>query len=144
MRQPVPVPGADAAAVAAAAAAVTIATVAAPTAAARAAPSADAPARRLKAAFDPEPSWLTLPAPSTPFQADLEADAPTLPGWPLVSWEEQPMPNLGEDVLVKPAVAATPEHAAGSECSLAADPAAQQPLDFCTGFWQVCARVHHG
>ena len=132
--------GVDAAiaAVVAAAAAITTATVPAPISAAPAAPSADAPAKKLKAAFDPEPSWLTPPAP-TPFQADLEADAPTLPGWPLVSWEEEhPMPRLGEDVLVKPAVA-VPEHAAGSECSPAADPAAQQPLDFCTGFWQVCA-----
>ena len=145
--------GADAAtaAVVAAAAAVTNPTVAAPAAAAPAAPSADAPAKKFKAAFDTEPSWLTLPAP-TPFQADLEADAPPLPGWPLASWEdEHPMPNLGEDmgedmgedVLVKAAVAA-PEQAAGSECSPAADPAAQQPLDFSTGFWQVCACEHHG
>ena len=127
--------GADAAtaAVVAAAAAVTNPTVAAPAAAAPAAPSAEAPAKRFKAAFDPEPSWLTLPAP-TPFHADLEADAPPLPGWPLEDMGE----DMGEEVLVKPAAAA-PEHGVGSECSPAADPAAQQPLDFCTGFWQVCA-----
>ena len=149
--RPPPAVVAAVAAAAAAAAAVAAAVAVAPATPSPAAPAlaeagcALVPAKKLKSAFGwiatapQDPNWMTLSAP-TPFKAD----APTLPGWPLVSaaptstvrivsWEEHPMPKLGEGGLGEAAIAA-PEHASpASLASPAADLAAQPPLDF----WQV-------